>query len=127
MNFCFLSSVFSSSSSLSTSFFLVHHSKKGTLFALLMSVYNGAGIIGQETGALLTSALGVTDKDFDNLASLVALCSLSSLLPLPFLGVLREVERAEEEKEAKKEEGEEKRRVDGGDETKYSGAFDKEE
>jgi len=65
---------------------------EGTLFALLMSLYNGAGIVGQEGGALLTSALGVSDSNFDNLAPLLAACALSSLLPLPFLGLLKDAE-----------------------------------
>ena len=57
-----------------------------------MSVYNGAGIVGQELGAALTAAFGVTATDFDNLAPLLLVCSLTSLLPLPFIGVLQEVE-----------------------------------
>ena len=57
-----------------------------------MSLYNGAGIVGQEGGALLTSALGVSDSNFDNLAPLLAACALSSLLPLPFLGLLKDAE-----------------------------------
>ena len=62
---------------------------EGTLFALLMSVYNGASIVGSELGAVLTKMLGVTETDFTNLPQLILLCNLSSLLPLPFLGVLR--------------------------------------
>ena len=59
-----------------------------------MSVYNGAGIVSAEAGAALTGALGVTSTNFDNLIPLLAICGLSSLLPLPFLGVLRDVEEA---------------------------------
>ena len=48
-----------------------------------------SGTLGSEVGAALTAALGVgTDGNFENLALLVVLCQLSSLLPLPFLGVL---------------------------------------
>ena len=61
---------------------------EGTLFATLMSIYNGAGTVASELGALLTSSLGVTEKNFDNLPMLVLLCSLGSLLPLPFINVL---------------------------------------
>ena len=61
---------------------------EGTLFATLMSIYNGAGTVASELGALLTSTLGVTEKNFDNLPMLVLLCSLGSLLPLPFINVL---------------------------------------
>ena len=60
---------------------------EGTLFALLMSGFNGAGILGTELGALLTQLLGVTADeggatDFTNLGLLVTICNLSSLLPL---------------------------------------------
>ena len=61
-----------------------------------MSIYNGAGIVGAETGAALTSALGVTNENYENLSPLLVICALSSLLPLPFLDVLREAEGEEE-------------------------------
>lgn len=65
---------------------------EGTLFALLMSIFNGGGIVGSELGALLTRAMGVTEVDFRNLGLLIALCNLSSLLPLPFLKWIEAVE-----------------------------------
>lgn len=65
---------------------------EGTLFALLMSIFNGGGILGSELGALLTRMLGVTDVDFRNLGLLIVLCNLSSLLPLPFLRWIEAVE-----------------------------------
>ena len=62
---------------------------EGTLFALLMSVFNFSGILGTELGALLTEFLGVSAEggsngptDFTNLGLLVTICNLSSLLPL---------------------------------------------
>lgn len=61
---------------------------EGTLFALLMSLFNGAGILGTELGALLTDLLGVSASketgatDFSNLWILITVCNLSSLLPL---------------------------------------------
>ncbi|KAI0563241.1 Biopterin transporter [Gracilaria domingensis] len=61
---------------------------EGTLFAAIMSIYNGSGAVSSELGALLTSALGVTDSNFDNLWLLVLLCSFSSLLALPLLQFL---------------------------------------
>ena len=61
---------------------------EGTLFATLMSIYNAAGTLASELGALLTSYLHITDKNFDNLPNLVLICSLTSLLPLPFINVL---------------------------------------
>ncbi|KAJ1404298.1 folate-biopterin transporter, partial [Ochromonadaceae sp. CCMP2298] len=58
---------------------------EGTLFATLMSIYNAAGALGSELGAGLTSVLGITDTNFENLPILVVICSLSSLLPLAFI------------------------------------------
>ncbi|GAB5355596.1 hypothetical protein AAMO2058_000219200 [Amorphochlora amoebiformis] len=64
---------------------------EGTLFATLMSAFNLAGIVSQELGAALTSYLGVTESNFDNLGLLVTTCSASSLLPLIFLNFLDRV------------------------------------
>lgn len=61
---------------------------EGTLFAALMSLYNASGTTSSELGALLTSLLGITETNFDNLASLVVLCSLTYLLPLPLLNFM---------------------------------------
>lgn len=66
---------------------------EGTLFALLMSIFNGGAIVGSELGAFLTRAMGVTDSDFGNLGMLIAVCNLSTLLPLPFLKWIDSVER----------------------------------
>jgi folate/biopterin transporter len=61
---------------------------EATLFALLMSITNLAGLISYEGGALLTHLLGITDRNFDNLWLLVVITNLSTLLPLPFLNWL---------------------------------------
>lgn len=61
---------------------------EGTLFASLMSIYNAAGLVSAELGAFITSTLGVTDKEFANLPLLISICSLSSLLTLPFIDYL---------------------------------------
>lgn len=61
---------------------------EATLFALLMSVLNLAGLLSHELGALLTQWLGVTETNFDNLWLLVTLTNLSTLLPLPLLFLL---------------------------------------
>ena len=61
---------------------------EATLFALLMSVWNLSGLLSNELGALLTSALGITETNFDRLWLLVIITNLSTLLPLPFLGWL---------------------------------------
>ncbi|MEM8640905.1 MAG: folate/biopterin family MFS transporter [Cyanobacteria bacterium P01_G01_bin.54] len=61
---------------------------EATLFALLMSAWNLAGLLSHELGALLTGWLQVTQTNFDNLWLLVVLTNLSTLLPLPFLRFL---------------------------------------
>lgn len=67
---------------------------EGTLFATLMSIYNAAGSVSSETGAALTSYLGITETNFDNLSLLVFFSSVSSLLPLLFLGFLDKTDKA---------------------------------
>jgi folate/biopterin transporter len=61
---------------------------EATLFALLMSINNLAGLLSHELGALLTHWLGITETNFDKLWLLVLITNTSSLLPLPFLGWL---------------------------------------
>ncbi|WP_040483765.1 folate/biopterin family MFS transporter [Lyngbya aestuarii] len=61
---------------------------EATLFALLMSVYNLAGLLSHESGALLTHLLGVTEHQFENLWILVIITNISTLLPLLFLNWL---------------------------------------
>merc|ERR1719149_424836 len=76
---------------------------EGTLFALLMSTFNAGGIVGQELGAVLTQALGVSTSaegggtDFSHLFDLVLICNLASLLPLFALRFLDEAEPPPEE------------------------------
>ncbi|KAK9009547.1 hypothetical protein V6N11_036079 [Hibiscus sabdariffa] len=61
---------------------------EATLFATLMSISNGGSVLGGLIGAGLTKVFGVTRDKFDNLATLVILCNLTSLLPLPLLRLL---------------------------------------
>jgi folate/biopterin transporter len=61
---------------------------EATLFALLMSIWNLSGLLSHELGALITSWLGVTESNFEQLWLLVIVTNLSTLLPLPFLGWL---------------------------------------
>jgi|694.fasta_scaffold02807_6 folate/biopterin transporter len=61
---------------------------EATLFALLMSIWNLAGLTSQELGALLTHWLGVTETNFDYLAPLIIITNLTTLLPLLLLNWL---------------------------------------
>lgn len=61
---------------------------EATLFALLMSVSNLAGLLSYELGAGLMHLMGITESNFDNLALLVVITNVSTLLPLPFLNWL---------------------------------------
>jgi folate/biopterin transporter len=69
---------------------------EATLFALLMSVWNLSGLLSQELGAWLTSWLGVTETNFDKLWLLIVITNLSTLIPLPFLGLLPATDPKEE-------------------------------
>ncbi len=61
---------------------------EATLFALLMSVMNIAGLCSYQLGAGFTYLLGISESNFANLWILVTIANLSSLLPLPFLNWL---------------------------------------
>lgn len=61
---------------------------EATLFALLMSVTNLAGLLSYEFGALLMHWLGITEHNFQYLWLLVVIANLSTLLPLPFVNWL---------------------------------------
>lgn len=63
---------------------------EATLFALLMSVNNLAGMLSYQFGALLTHWFGVTESNFDHLWLLVVVTNLSTLLPLPLINWLPE-------------------------------------
>ncbi|QLE59089.1 folate/biopterin family MFS transporter [Nostoc sp. TCL26-01] len=61
---------------------------EATLFALLMSVFNLAGMVSFELGAIMMKWLGITENNFELLWLLVLITNLSTLLPLPFLNWL---------------------------------------
>jgi folate/biopterin transporter len=58
---------------------------EATLFALLMSIFNLAGMVSYEIGAIIMHWLGITESNFDSLWILVIITNLSTLLPLAFL------------------------------------------
>lgn len=61
---------------------------EASFFALLMSIWNLAGLISNELGALLTHWLGVTETNFEHLWLLLLITNLSSLLPLFLIKLL---------------------------------------
>ncbi|WP_017653050.1 folate/biopterin family MFS transporter [Fortiea contorta] len=58
---------------------------EATFFAFLMSIFNLAGIVSHQSGAVITYWLGITENNFDLLWLLVTINNLTTLLPLPFL------------------------------------------
>ena len=58
---------------------------EATLFAVLMSVSNLAGMVSYEVGAIIMHWLGITESNFELLWLLVIITNLSTLLPLPFI------------------------------------------
>lgn len=63
---------------------------EATLFALLMSVTNLAGLLSHEAGALLMYGLGINANHFETLWLLVIMTNASTLLPLPLINWLPE-------------------------------------
>ena len=52
------------------------------MYALIMSINNLGGIVGSQLGAVLTTALGVTETNMENFWLLVFICNISTVLPL---------------------------------------------
>jgi hypothetical protein len=70
---------------------------EATLFATLMSICNSGAVTGSFMGSLLTKGMGVTSSSFDNLALLVTICALSTLLPLPLVRLVPDLDGHEDE------------------------------
>ncbi len=75
---------------------------EATLFALLMSVTNLAGLLSYELGAGLMHLLGITETNFNQLWLLVIITNLSTLLPLPFINWLPAADSQSEQTETAK-------------------------
>ena len=61
---------------------------EGSLYALLMTLTEIGGLIGDGISTLLTSLLGIQNDDFSNLWLLVLLCNLFSIIPIFLLPLL---------------------------------------
>lgn len=74
---------------------------EATLFALLMSICNAGYVSSGLLGGVITDSLGVSKDDFGNLSTLILICGMSSLLPLPLLSMVpSESAKGEEAKRA---------------------------
>jgi hypothetical protein len=85
---------------------------EATMFALLMSVLNLAGLVSHEAGALMMHGLGITESQFQNLWVLVVITNLSTLLPLPLLHWLPEGTMGHSVTECFELEGEEREAIE---------------
>ena len=64
---------------------------EGTLYALLMSISNIAGVVSSEWGSLLTKMFGVTAVDFSALWKLMLVCHILDLIPILSVRLVRDV------------------------------------
>ena len=64
---------------------------EATLYAALMSISNASGGVSELLGAALSKILGITAHDFANIAWLVLICTVSAVLPLPFLRLVPDI------------------------------------
>lgn len=53
---------------------------------------NLGNAISKEIGIILTYYLKITSSDFSNLWLLILICTIGSLLPMPFIGAVNEEE-----------------------------------
>lgn len=58
---------------------------EGTMYAMLMALFNIGGTISKQLGALFVWMLGITDKNFDNLWIMILITCFSLILPLPLI------------------------------------------
>lgn len=58
---------------------------EATLYASLMSLNNAAAGIGSALGAAATKLAGITSTNFEHLSTLLLVCNLLSLAPLPLV------------------------------------------
>ncbi len=76
---------------------------EGTVYSVFMSSLNLGGILSSLNGGILTSMMGISTKNYDNLHWLVFVSKISSLLPLPMLCCIDDKYFHSEKKEEKKQ------------------------
>ena len=58
---------------------------EGTMYALMMSIFNFSGMLGTQIGGLLMRLLGITEKNFRNLYLLILITNIWVFSVLPFI------------------------------------------
>eukprot|EP00474_Spongospora_subterranea_P009322 CRZ09780.1 hypothetical protein [Spongospora subterranea] len=64
---------------------------EGIVYASIISISNLSSMVSEASGGWLTHSLGITKDDFSNLWLLILICSVSTLLPLPFVHFVPEL------------------------------------
>lgn len=78
---------------------------EGTLYAFLMSVINLGSLFSNQFGSLLTSYLGITATNFNNLSTLIFIANIVLLFPMPSLYLVDESKYVKEEIKSEENEG----------------------
>lgn len=63
---------------------------EGTLYAFLMSISNLGSLLSSQFGSYLSSTLGITNNNFNNLSLLVFVANIVLLIPMPALYLVDE-------------------------------------
>lgn len=63
---------------------------EGTIFSVFMSALNFGGTLSGLFGSIITTYLGITSSNYDNLPCLILISNIATLLPLPILFCLNE-------------------------------------
>ncbi|CAD8083523.1 unnamed protein product [Paramecium sonneborni] len=76
---------------------------EGTVYSLLTGTMNLGNTISKQIGIILTFYLGITNQNFTYLWLLILICTVGSLLPMPFIGAVNEEEVDQKKKSLAKE------------------------
>lgn len=63
---------------------------EGTLYAFLMSISNFGSLLANQIGSSLSSLLGITNSNFENLSMLIFIANIVLLIPMPALYLVDE-------------------------------------
>jgi len=75
---------------------------EGTLYAFLMSVINLGSLFSNQFGSTLTSKLGITSSNFDNLSLLIFIANIVLIVPMPALYLVNDEAYVSSSKEENK-------------------------